>query len=96
MGRRMFVPANPDLADMLGRADFDFEMFYFFDVCAFKISRFIASVDPDIPYSLLGFYPHFFMSDLPGTSRTLAERCRTIAYEEGLKRVKIGNAHLLT
>jgi pyruvate formate lyase activating enzyme len=60
------------------------------------IARFIASVNPDIPYSLLGFYPHFFMSDLPRTSRALAEKCRKIAHEEGLKRVKIGNVHLLT
>ena len=60
------------------------------------IARFIASVNPDIPYSLLGFYPNFFMHDLPKTSRALAERCRAIAHEEGLKRVKIGNVHLLT
>jgi pyruvate formate lyase activating enzyme len=59
------------------------------------IARFIASVNPDIPYSLLGFYPHFFMSDLPRTSRALAERCRAIAHEEGLQQVKIGNLHLL-
>lgn len=60
------------------------------------IARFIASVDPDIPYSLLGFYPHFYMSDLPPTPRSLAEKCRAIAQAQGLKRVKIGNAHLLT
>jgi len=60
------------------------------------IARFIASVSPDIPYSLLGFYPHFFMSDLPRTSRALAEKCRAIAQEEGLRKVRIGNAHLLT
>ena len=60
------------------------------------IARFIASVDPDIPYSLLGFYPNFFMNDLPKTSRALAEKCRAIAQAEGLKRVKIGNSHLLT
>ena len=29
--RRIFVPTNPDLADILGRADLDFEIFYFFD-----------------------------------------------------------------
>ena len=28
-GRRIF-PTNPDLADILGRTDFDFENFYFF------------------------------------------------------------------
>ena len=28
---RFFFPANPDLADILGRTDFDFENFYFLD-----------------------------------------------------------------
>ena len=28
---RIFVPTNPDLANILGRTDFDFENFYFFD-----------------------------------------------------------------
>ena len=30
-GREFFFPTNPDLADILGRMDFDFETFYFFD-----------------------------------------------------------------
>ena len=29
-GQEDFVPTNPDLADILGRTDFDFEKFYFF------------------------------------------------------------------
>lgn len=60
-----------------------------------QIARFIASLDPEIPYSLLGFYPHFFMKDLPTTSRSHAERCLTAAHEAGLNRVKVGNVHLL-
>ena len=59
------------------------------------IARFIASVDPDIPYSLLGFHPSFFMKDLPATSRKHAERCYRAAQKAGLKRVMIGNIHLL-
>ena len=59
------------------------------------IARFIASLDPDIPYSLLGFYPHFFMPDLPRTSRRHAEACRQAALDAGLKKVKVGNIHLL-
>lgn len=59
------------------------------------IARFIASFDTDIPYSLLGFYPHFFMSDLPVTSRDIAFKCKEIAEAEGLTRVRIGNVHLL-
>jgi len=60
------------------------------------IARFIAAVNPEIPYSLLGFYPHFFMSDLPRTPKVLADKCRAAALAEGLKHVKIGNVHLLT
>ena len=60
-----------------------------------NIAKFIASIYPDIPYSLLAFHPHFYMSDMPFTSRALAYRCRSIAHEEGLKNVRIGNLHLL-
>ena len=30
-GRGEFIPTNPDLADILGRTDFDFENFHFLD-----------------------------------------------------------------
>lgn len=60
-----------------------------------NISEFIASLDTGIPYSLLGFYPHFFMSDLPVTSHVFALKCKEIAEAAGLTRVKIGNVHLL-
>ncbi len=60
-----------------------------------KIARFVASLDPEIPYSLLGFHPQFFMKDFPPTSRRHAEECREAAIEAGLERVKIGNVHLL-
>jgi len=60
-----------------------------------KIAEFIASLNPDIPYALLGFHPHFYMSDLPTTSRSHAEACKDIAEKRGLKNVRIGNLHLL-
>ena len=60
-----------------------------------NIARFIVSINPDIPYSLLAFYPHFYMSDLPLTTRALAERYLTAAQEVGLNNVRIGNRHLL-
>ncbi len=60
-----------------------------------NIARFIASLDRDIPYSLLGFHPRFEMEDLPRTSRRHAERCLKAATDAGLKRVRIGNIHLL-
>lgn len=59
------------------------------------ISKWIASFDPEIPYALLAFYPQFFFQDLPATSRELAIRCKQVAEEEGLRRVRIGNLHLL-
>ncbi len=59
------------------------------------LARFIASINPDIPYSLLAFYPHFYMQDLPLISKTEAYECMRIAMSEGLKNVRIGNLHLL-
>jgi pyruvate formate lyase activating enzyme len=60
-----------------------------------QIAQFIAALDPDIPYSLLGFHPQFYMQDLPKTSLRHAERCLKVAQSTGLNRVKIGNVHLL-
>jgi pyruvate formate lyase activating enzyme len=59
------------------------------------ISRLIASVNPEIPYTLLAFSPQFYLGDLPTTARSRALRFQEIAEEAGLKRVRIGNAHLL-
>ena len=60
-----------------------------------NISRFIAKLDPTIPYSLLAFYPCYLFSDMPLISREFAFKCLKIAQEAGLKRVRIGNLHLL-
>lgn len=60
-----------------------------------NIARFIAGLNPEIPYSLLGFHPQFYMKDLPRTSLKHAQRCLKAAQESGLKRLKIGNLHLL-
>ncbi|RLC97178.1 MAG: radical SAM protein [Chloroflexi bacterium] len=59
------------------------------------IASFIASISPDIPYSLLAFHPHFMMNDLPTTSRQHAEECLEEAKAQGLRRVRLGNLHLL-
>jgi pyruvate formate lyase activating enzyme len=61
-----------------------------------RLAGFIASLDPGIPYSLLGFHPHFFMSDLPRTSVRQAQECERAARDAGLTRVHIGNRHLLS
>jgi pyruvate formate lyase activating enzyme len=60
-----------------------------------QIARFIASLSPDIPYSLLAFAPEFHLQDFPTTSSTQAEACFEAAKGAGLRRVRIGNQHLL-
>ncbi len=60
-----------------------------------NIASFIAKLNPDIPYSLLAFHPQFLMTDLPITCRNHAERCVRAAVSAGLKRVRLGNIHLL-
>jgi pyruvate formate lyase activating enzyme len=60
-----------------------------------EISKWIASLNPEIPYALLAFHPQFFFKDLPVTSRGLAFRCKEVAEESGLRNVRIGNMHLL-
>ena len=61
-----------------------------------RIARFIAAIDPDIPYSLLGFHPHFFLPDLPRTSVRHAHEAEAAARAAGLTRVHVGNRHLLS
>jgi pyruvate formate lyase activating enzyme len=57
---------------------------------------FIAECDPTIPTALLGFHPHFRMSDLPRTSKQHAQAARRAAIEAGLTNVRIGNLGLLS
>ena len=59
-----------------------------------QIARFISDLNPEIPYSLLVFYPQFMMSDLPVTPRRQVEECYRAA-KKWLKRVHIGNVNLL-
>jgi pyruvate formate lyase activating enzyme len=61
-----------------------------------QIAHFIASIDPSIPYALLGFHPSFFVPDLPRTSVRHAKAAELAAREAGLTRVRIGNRHLLS
>lgn len=59
------------------------------------IAEFIASLDENIPYSLLAFYPHFYMDDMPFTSKKDAMQCLSVA-QKYLNSVRIGNIHLLS
>lgn len=60
-----------------------------------RIAEFIASFSPEIPYSLLVFYPAYCMSDLPVTSKEQVIRCFRAAKDAGLRRIHVGNLHLL-
>ena len=59
------------------------------------LARFIARLNPEIPYSLQGFYPQFYLHDLPVTSRDFAFKAQKTAKEAGLQNVHLGNLHLL-
>jgi pyruvate formate lyase activating enzyme len=59
------------------------------------IARFIAAIDPAIPYSLLVFHPDFALRDLPITPREQVEACLAAA-EVHLERVHVGNIGLLS
>jgi pyruvate formate lyase activating enzyme len=61
-----------------------------------QLAAFIASLDSGIPYSLLGFHPHFYIHDLPRTSVRHAEEAVAAAQAAGLRNVRIGNRHLLS
>ncbi|MBN1660908.1 MAG: radical SAM protein [Anaerolineae bacterium] len=61
-----------------------------------RIAALIAAIDPDIPYALLGFHPHFYVPDLPRTSVRHAEEAEAAARAAGLARVRVGNRHLLS
>lgn len=58
------------------------------------IASFIAKLDPDIPYALLGFHGDFLMTDLPATSWKQAEGCLAAAKAAGLRCVRLGNVHI--
>lgn len=59
-----------------------------------EIAKFIASLDPEIPYCLLIFHPDFLMRDLPITSEKQLYSCLEVA-KKYLKNVNASNLHLL-
>ena len=60
------------------------------------IAHFIAGINPEIPYALLGFHPEFFMRDLPYTSFQHAYDALDAAKQAGLTNVRLGNVHLFS
>jgi len=61
----------------------------------YNLTKFIAELDPEIPYALLAFHPDCHLTDLPRTSRAQAEAGLESAKRAGLKKVRLGNIHLL-
>ncbi len=59
-----------------------------------NIAKFISSINPSIPYTLLAFYGCYMMKDLPRTSYSLAIKCKEIA-SKYLENITIGNISLL-
>lgn len=59
-----------------------------------NIAQFLASLNPDFPYSLLIFHPDDRLLDLPITPKPQVKACYEAASRH-LKRVNIGNLHLL-
>lgn len=59
------------------------------------MAKFISSIDKDIPWSFLGFHPHFHFDDMPCTSRKHADMALAIAADHGIKNTHVGNVHLL-
>ena len=59
-----------------------------------SLARFTATVNPEIPYSLLAFYPHFYMSELPFIQRSIAEKCLQAAREGGGEECEAGQRAL--
>ncbi len=60
-----------------------------------NIAKFIAEIDPEIPYTLLAFCPAYVLNDLPTTSNEHAQHCYEIA-KKYLENVRTGNTHLLS
>ncbi|KPL14160.1 hypothetical protein AMJ74_03910 [candidate division WOR_3 bacterium SM1_77] len=59
------------------------------------LAGFISSINREMPWSFLGFYPHFRFEDMPCTSREQAEMALSIAEAHGIRNTHLGNIHLL-
>ena len=59
------------------------------------MTKFVAELDPDIPYVFLAFHPDHELVDLPHTSRRHVSRALEIARKNGLRKVYVGNVWLL-
>jgi len=56
-----------------------------------EIARFIAGVDPNIPWHISRFHPDYQFTDRRSTPDQVLERASSIGAEEGLRYIYIGN-----
>lgn len=56
-----------------------------------EIAAFLAGLDPDVPWHVTGFVPHYRMQDRPPTSGAILRRARMIGRAAGLHYVYTGN-----
>ena len=68
-GQEDLFPTNPDLADILGRTDLNFENFYVFDFFDFKFLDFQVSRFPNsqISRSQISKFPDLQIPRFPGS-----------------------------
>lgn len=55
------------------------------------LSRFLADLDPDIPWHISRFYPTYKLLNIPPTPAETIHRARDLGYEAGLRYVYSGN-----
>lgn len=56
-----------------------------------KIAQFIVEIDPNIPWHISRFHPHYNYSERPATSLQTLQKALTIGKDEGLTYIYIGN-----
>jgi pyruvate formate lyase activating enzyme len=56
-----------------------------------KIARFLADIDPDLPWHVTQFYPTYRLTDQPRTPVETLDKARQIGIKTGLKYVYQGN-----
>jgi pyruvate-formate lyase-activating enzyme len=55
------------------------------------IARLIASLDPDIPFTILAFFPAYQMLDTPSPSMPQVIQAYNAVRAAGLRQVRLGN-----
>jgi len=59
-----------------------------------KIASGLASVDSEIPFTILAFFPEYKMKAIPAPSMVQMGEAYNAAKDAGLRRIRLGNVHL--